>query len=739
MSIHEVRAKLGDEEIIIETGKMAKQAGGAVTVRSGDSIVLVTATSSAKAREECDFLPLTVEYIEKTFAAGKIPGGFFKREGKPADSAVLTARFIDRPIRPLFPDHYYYETQVIATVLSASPNNPPETLAMIGASAALTISDIPFNGPIAGCRVSRVGGQFRINLSLAELEQSDLDLVVAASQGAVLMVEGEAREALEGDLVQAIAFAHEALKPVIAAQTELKQKCGKPKRTLPELERRDDISQAVRDSRDAVKQALAIRGKQDRYARLNEIKDAIKEKVLGGGEVAFANNLQLNDEFESLKSELMRADILKNGRRIDGRDTVTIRDISCEVGLLPRAHGSALFTRGETQALVVATLGTSEDEQIIDGLLQEKSKAFMLNYNFPPFSVGEVKPLRSPGRREIGHGHLAERALHRLLPPEEAFPYTIRIVSEILESNGSSSMATVCGGSLALMDAGVPIKAPVAGIAMGLIKEGDDFAILSDILGDEDHLGDMDFKVTGTEKGVTALQMDIKIAGITTAIMQKALDQAREGRLFILDRMKAALAHPREEMSKHAPKIREMRIPVEKIKDVIGPGGRHIKAIVEQTGAKIDIEDDGLVRIYSKDDDAMEMAVLRVKEFSGTPEIGKVYDGTVRRITNFGAFVEILPRTDGLVHISQISGEHIRRVEDVLSEGDRVRVKVLAVDEFGKIRLTMMGLEQPERERAKGRSERRPERRGGLRSDRRPHHGRRERRSEPGHERRAKA
>lgn len=693
MAVYNVRCPLGDSEIIIETGKMAKQAGGAVTLQCGDSIVLVTATAAPKPKEQCDFLPLTVEYIEKTFAAGKIPGGFFKREGRPADSAILTARFIDRPIRPLFPDHYFYETQVIATVLSASPQDPPEMLAMIGASAALCLSDIPFTKPIAGCRVSRVDGEFKINASLAEKERSDLDLVVAASEDAVLMVEGEAREAAEADMLKAIEFAHNALKPVIGVQKDLIKKCGKPKRELPGLEKSETVSKAIAGAEGRVKEALAIKVKQERCARLDAIKEELKSRVLGK-ESTPGQKLQFGEEFETLKSRLMRVEILRQKRRIDGRGLNEIRPITCEVGLLPRAHGSALFTRGETQALVVATLGTGEDEQRIDGLLQDISKSFMLNYNFPPFSVGEVKPLRSPGRREIGHGHLAERALHKLLPDAEKFPYTIRIVSEILESNGSSSMATVCGGSLAMMDAGVPAKAPVAGIAMGLIKEGSEHAVLSDILGDEDHLGDMDFKVTGTEAGVTAVQMDIKISGITTDIMARALEQAREGRLFILGKMKEALEGPREKMSKYAPQLKDLYINPAKIKDVIGPGGKHIKKIVEITQAKIDIEDDGRVRIFSTDEKALEEAIKLIKEYTGEVEVGTVCQGVVRKITNFGAFVDIMPRVSGLLHISQISHTHIRQVEDVMREGDTVTVKVISVDQTGRIRLGMKDVPQ---------------------------------------------
>lgn len=693
MSVTHVKAPLGDKEVIIETGRMARQAGGAVTVRCGDTIVLVTATADTKAKEECDFLPLTVEYLEKTFAAGKIPGGFFKREGRPSESAILTARFIDRPIRPLFPENYFFETQVIAIVLSASPECPPETLATIGASAALGLSDIPFKKILAGCRVSRVKGEFKINASLNEVEGSDLNLVVAATEDAVVMVEGEGREVSEKELVEAIEFAQKSLQPVIAAQRELFVKAAKAKREIAAPEKMSEISKAVAACRSDVVNALTIKEKLARYTRLNEIKKGLVEKTITE-DSPYAHKLQLLAEFEELKSTLMRGDILAQDKRIDGRTSRDIRPITAEVGFLPRAHGSALFTRGETQALVAATLGTSEDEQIIDGLLAEKSKKFMLNYNFPAFSVGEVKPLRSPGRREIGHGYLAERALQGMLPSEESFPYTIRIVSEILESNGSSSMATVCGGALALMDAGVPIKAPVAGIAMGLIKEGEKFAILSDILGDEDHLGDMDFKVTGTENGVTALQMDIKIEGINSLIMSQALAQARDGRLHILGKMREAIESPRPQIAPHAPQLEIVRISPGRIKDLIGPGGKNIKHICETTGAKIDIDDSGVVHVFSCDRESLGRVLEMVHELTEEVEVGKLYTGKVKKIADFGAFVEVLPKIEGLLHISQISNRHVRDVSDVLRVGDVVTVKVLHIDDRGKMKLSMKDVEQ---------------------------------------------
>lgn len=696
MSVHQIKTQFGDKEVLIETGKMAKQAGGSITVRCGDSVLLVVATSAPEPREGTDFLPLTVEYLEKSYAAGKIPGGFFKREGRPGESSILVARCIDRPLRPLFPDHYYLDTQVIVHVISADPNCPPDQLATLGASAALTISDIPLSKPVSGCTVVKIDGKLKINPSLEEKEEAELELAVAVTEDAVVMVEGEAQGVSEQDMLEAIQFAHDACKPSIQAQKDLQALCGKPKREVKAPEVNQTIKAAVEKVTDQVKQALAIGDKLERYAKLNEIKSALKDEVLND-ETTSADKLQLSGDFDELKSKLMRTDILKEGKRIDGRASTDIRHISCEVGLLPQAHGSALFTRGETQALVVATLGSSDDEQMVDDLLEFRRKSFMLNYNFPAFSVGEVRPLRSPGRREIGHGNLAERALATHLPSVDDFPYTIRIVSEILESNGSSSMASVCGGSLALMDAGVPVQQPTAGIAMGLIKEGDDFAILSDILGDEDHLGDMDFKVTGSENGITALQMDIKIEGITAEIMGKALDQAKAGRLHILEKMKEALAEPRAQVAACAPRIKELKIKVDRIKDVIGPGGKVIKGIIEETGAKIDIEDSGSVRIFASNTPAMERAIKMVEEITAEAEVGKVYTGPIKRITNFGAFVEILPKTDGLLHISQIVDRRLKEVTEVLAEGDVINVKVLNVDNFGKIKLSMKEVEQDDK------------------------------------------
>lgn len=695
MQATRVSAPLGDKEIIIETGKLAKQAGGSVTVRCGDTIVLVTATAAPKAKEGIDFLPLTCDFVEKTFAAGKIPGGFFKRESRPSEIATLTSRFIDRPIRPLFPEGYACETQIIATVLSVDQVNDPDTLAVIGASAALVVSDVPFLKPIAGCRVCRLDGKFVINPVPADADASDIDMIVAATEDAVVMVEGGSSEASEKDMVAAIFFAFNALQPVIKAQKDLQAKVGKPKREVKAPEHDTAITAAVNAVEARLAVAMKIREKLERYKSIADIKDELSAKLFPNkDEMDPKKVVQLGNDFEALKSKVMRHMILKEGARIDGRDLVTIRPITCEVEALPRVHGSGLFTRGETQALVVTTLGSSDDEQRIDSIMGEHKKTFMLHYNFPPFSVGEVKFLRSPGRREIGHGALAERALARMLPSHEEFPYTIRIVSEILESNGSSSMASVCGGSLSLMDAGVPLKAPVAGIAMGLIAEGKSFAILSDILGDEDHLGDMDFKVCGTAKGVTALQMDIKIEGVTEEILTKALEQARVGRLHILGKMEEAIASPRGAISRHAPRIVTLKVKVDKIKDVIGSGGKNIRGIIEETGVKIDIEDDGTVNIFSADQNAIDQAIEMIKQLTAEVELGKVYNGLVKKIMEFGAFVEILPKTDGLVHISQLSQSRVKQVTDVVKEGDRVKVKVIGFDERGKIKLSMKEVDE---------------------------------------------
>lgn len=684
----QVETEFGGRKLTLSTGHLARQAGGAVTVRYGDTIVLVTATTAPEAKEGCDFLPLTVDYVEKRFAAGKIPGGFFKREGRPSELETLTSRFIDRPIRPLFPKGYYYETQVIATVLSADLDHEPDILAIIGASASLLLSSAPFLGPIAGARVGRIAGQFLLNPTPTQMAESDLDIIVAGSKEAVVMVEGGGEEVSEEEMIAAIQFAHQSMQPVLKIQEELAKEFGKKKLEVVEKEVDTELKKKVSDFlKGKLQEAVTLPRKQERSDAIKQLKTSLLETLVP--EKEDPHRPIVAELFEKEQKELVRKMILEKGKRIDGRTLKEVRPISCEVSLLPRTHGSGLFTRGETQALAVTTLGSQDDMQRIDALGEEYTKRFMLHYNFPPFSVGEVKFLRSPGRREIGHGALAERALSRILPPEEVFPYAIRLVSEVLESNGSSSMATVCGGSLSLMDAGVPIKAPVAGIAMGLIKEGNRHAILSDILGDEDHLGDMDFKVAGTEKGVTALQMDIKITGLSEALLQEALHQAQEGRLQILKKMNEALAQPRPEISRHAPKITVVKIDKEKIGALIGPGGKMIRSIVEETGAEINVEDDGTVHIYAVDREAGERAEKRVKDLTAVPEVGKYYKGTVVKIMDFGAFVEFMPNTDGLVHISQLENHRVKSVTDVVKEGDEIVVKVLEVDPAsGKVRLS---------------------------------------------------
>src|SRR5437867_2862779 len=681
-----VQIEFHGRPLSIETGRMAKQAGGAALVQFGETVVLVTATASAAAREGIDFFPLTCDYQEKTFAAGKIPGGFFKREGRPAEKEILTSRLIDRPVRPLFPKGFNCETQVIATRPSHGRENDPDVLSMVGASTALVLSDVPWNGPIAAVRVGRHAGRFVINPTTSQLAESDLNLIVAGSRDAVVMVEGGASMLPEQVVLEALFAAHEGLQPLIALQEELQRLVGKPKRAVTAPKVDTGLEQQVRESGlPKLRAGLANPVKQERYAAL----DAAREEVvntLANGSPERAK--EVGEVFDRVKKHVVRETIVRERRRIDGRGPADVRPITCEVEVLPRTHGSALFTRGETQALVVTTLGTSSDEQKIDALIGETYKKFMLHYNFPPFSTGEVKFLRSPGRREIGHGALAERALAPVLPTEEEFPYTIRIVSEILESNGSSSMATVCGGSLSLMAAGVPVKAAVAGVAMGLIKEGDEVRVLSDILGDEDHLGDMDFKVAGTEQGVVAVQMDIKIAGVTRAIMEEALEQARAARLHILGVMNRTLARPHSELSMHAPRIITLHIKPDRIRDLIGPGGKVIRGITEETGAKIDVEDDGTVYVASADGDAMQRAIDKIRAVTAEAEVGKVYRGTVRKIVDFGAFVEIFPGTDGLVHISQLAHERVRKVSDVLKERDVIDVKALEVDKSGKIRLS---------------------------------------------------
>ena len=676
----------GGRPFSIETGKVAKQADGSVMVQYGETVVLVTAVTSDKKREGLDFIPLTVHYLEMTYAAGKIPGGFFKREGKPSDRETLISRFIDRPLRPLFPKGFQNETQIIATVLSADLDNDPAILGMIGASAALTLSGTPFAGPIAGAKVGRIDGEYVLNPTTEELGLSDIDLFVAGSEDAIIMVEGSAKELREAEILEAILFGHRSLKPVIDLQKGLRGIAEvKEKRfdvTRPDQTVFEKVEGMVRGK---LQEAYQIAEKGKRRESLEEILQlAIKEM---GAEDEVSQNM-VKVAFEETDRKVARRLILDQKRRIDGRGFTDIRPISCEVGILPRTHGSALFTRGETQVLAVTTFGTSEDEQKINSLTGDIYKSFILHYNFPPFSVGEVSPLRSPSRREIGHGALAERAILPILPSSETFPYTIRIVSEVLESNGSSSMATVCGTTLSLMDAGVPIKAPVAGIAMGLILEAEEAAVLSDILGDEDHFGDMDFKVAGTAEGVTAIQMDIKVRGLSKDIMGRVLEQAREGRVHILGRMRETIAEPRKDLSKHAPRIVTLTIKQEKIRDIIGPGGKTIRSIVDQTGVKVDVDDSGAVKLASPNYEAIEAAIAMIKKLTQEVEVGALYMGKVIRILGFGAIVELFPGTDGLVHISQLAEGRVKEVSDVLKEGDEVLVKVIDIDPQGRIRLS---------------------------------------------------
>jgi polyribonucleotide nucleotidyltransferase len=700
---------VGGRALTLETGRLAKQAHGSILVTYGDTMVLVTAVSQDE-RPGLDFFPLTCEFVEKTYAAGKIPGGFFKREARLRDEEILTCRIMDRPLRPLFPEGFRKDTQIIATVLSSDKQNKADVLALTGASAALHISDIPWDGPVVGIRVGRKNGELLAYPTVADLETCDLDLVVACSKDAIVMVEGGAAEATETEIIDALMFAHESAQPVIALIEKLRAAVGQPKRPFSAPQLDPTIKALVAELVDAaLSKATRVLDKKARYEGYSVLKKKLGETLLDslGAETYLAAEKLIKAEFEERKAHVVRSYVLTEGRRIDGRDTRTVRPIMCEAGLLPRVHGSALFQRGETQAIVTTTLGTSTDEQKIDGLMGETWKRFYLHYNFPPFSTGETKPMRGPGRREIGHGALAERALSRMIPPADKFPYTIRIVSETLESNGSSSMAAVCGGCLSLMDAGVPIKASVAGIAMGLIMDGDKYAVLSDILGDEDHLGDMDFKVCGTARGVTAIQMDIKIAGLSRTILLQALEQAREGRIHILGKMLETLPTVRPDLSPYAPRITTFKVKPDQIRLIIGPGGKTIKGIVDQTGVAIDVEDDGTVNVASSDSDAVKRAIDIIKGLTAEAEVGATYTGTVRRITDFGAFVEILPGTDGLLHISEIAHTRVERVEDVLKEGDTIDVKVLSVDREGKIRLSRRELvplpEGEEGERAKER------------------------------------
>jgi polyribonucleotide nucleotidyltransferase len=697
MAYHKVEVNFNGQPLTIETGKMARQAHGAVVVTYGETKVLCTVVSGHSIRPGQDFFPLTVNYSEKFYASGRIPGSFFRRERGSSERETLICRLIDRPMRPLFPKGYLYETQIMPTVISADLINDPDTLAMVAASAAVEVSDIPFAGPIAAVRVGRVEGEFVANPTLEQMHVSDVELIIAGSRDAVMMVEGESKFLSEQEILDAIFFGHNALQPLIDLQLELAKLVGKEKREFIVAEKDPVLVDKVKSlAEQRVVEAVAIRSKQDRYAALGVIRTDVKEQLATEFE---GRTEEISAALSSLEKTVVRRTVTKDRVRIDGRGMADIRQISCEVGVLPRAHGSALFTRGETQALVTATLGTSSDEQRMDNVQGMEFKKFMLHYNFPPFCVGETSMRLFPGRREIGHGMLAERSAAQILPEHEKFPYTMRIVSEVLESNGSSSMASVCGASMALMDAGVPVSEPIAGIAMGLIKEGDDIAVLSDILGDEDHLGDMDFKVTGSARGITALQMDIKISGVTKEIMQQALEQAKAGRIHILEEMAKAIATPRTELSKYAPQITSIRVKQDQVRTVIGSGGKNIRGIIEVTGCSIDIQDDGTIHIASADGAAAKLAIKMIRDLTQEAEVDKLYMGTVKKIMEFGAFVEIFPGTDGLIHVSELANERVRNVTDVIKEGDQVLVKCIGVDRQGKIKLSRkaaLGSEMPE-------------------------------------------
>jgi polyribonucleotide nucleotidyltransferase len=681
-------AMIGGKEIIVETGKWAKQAGGSVVIRCGDSMVLVTAAGSQQPRD-IDFMPLTCEYQEKFYSSGKIPGSFFRREGRTTNDEILVCRLMDRPVRPLFPKGWFIDTQIIANVISFDRENATDVLAMTAASCALHISDLVWAGPLAGVRVGRIDGQFVANPTFAEREKSDMDIIVAASKDAIMMVEGELQEMQEDVIIDALFFAHQAVQPLIELQERLRAGNGKEKRPFTPPVADETLAQRVKElAWDRIAEAMGTKDKKARREGLSAVHLETRAALTAEGQPWAGKPKDVDAAFSKLQKKWARGHTISTRTRIDGRRPDEVRTITIETGVLPRAHGSALFTRGETQALVAVTLGTKYDEKKMDTLLGDQKKTFYMDYNFPPFSTGEVKPLRGQSRREVGHGFLAERSVEAIVPVYEDFPYTIRVVSDILESNGSSSMASVCGGSLALMDAGVPTKAPVAGIAMGLMKEGDDYVVLSDILGDEDHLGDMDFKVTGTRRGVCALQMDIKVDGLTREILEKALEQAKRGRIHILDRMDAAINAPRDEVSVYAPRIVTMQIKPDKVRDIIGPGGKTIRAIQEQTGAQIDINDNGTVSIASANAKAIDQAQALISGLTMEPEVGQYYNGIVKKIVEIGAFVEIIPGTDGLLHISEVAKERIRAVEDVLSEGDEVIVKCIKVDRDGKIRLS---------------------------------------------------
>jgi polyribonucleotide nucleotidyltransferase len=685
--IHKSSIPVGSRSLEIEIGKLAKQADGAAVVRYGDTVVLATAVFAKEPKENADFFPLTVDYRENTYAAGRIPGGWFKREGRPTEKEILTSRLIDRPLRPLFPKGFNHETQVIAFVLSADGQNDPDVLAMNAASIALTCSLVPFYSPIGAVRVGAIDGKFVLNPTNAERDKSEIDLIVAGTDEAVVMVEAGAREVSEQRMLDAILFGHDAIRHIVAGQKDLQAQGGfqKPAWVAPEGYSPEVLAEVRRQWEAPMRAALTMEGKINSYSEIKTLKKAAVAVI---PEVEGERRQQTARAIDDLVKILTREIILNERKRLDGRAFDEVREISCEVGLLPRTHGSALFTRGETQALVTATLGTSDDAQIIEEYEGESEHTFLLHYNFPPFSVGETKFMRGPSRRDIGHGNLARRALSTVLPSEESFPYTVRVVSDILESNGSSSMATVCGGTLALMDAGVPIKSPIAGVAMGLVGEGDRFAILTDIAGQEDHYGDMDFKVAGSAEGITALQMDIKIKGLPRAVLEQALEQARAGRLHVLEKMSSALERPRPNISPYAPRIFTMQIPRDRIRDVIGSGGKTIRSIIEETGCKIDVEDSGKVSIASSDEAAALRAIQIIEGLTQEPEIGKIYTGKVRRVEPYGAFVEILPGQDGLVHISELAPYRVRQTTDVVKEGDEVMVKIIAVDPTGKIKLS---------------------------------------------------
>jgi polyribonucleotide nucleotidyltransferase len=714
--VHQYKTSVGDKQITIETGKLAQQAGGAVTVRVGETIVLVTATASKAPREGIDFFPLTVDFEERFSAAGKIPGGFFKREGRPSTDAILLCRLVDRPLRPLFPDGYRNDVQIIITSLSADQKHPLDIVSLIGASVALFISDIPFNGPVGAAQVGYIDGEFVINPTLDELERSELDLIVAGTKDSVIMLESGAHELPEDKMIEAIRLGHEAMQEFITLQEQMQAEIGKEKKPGERYIMDADLIARVDGMARQQLESLNEQGlsREDRRAQEEQIRDSMLEAL--DPEI---DQAEAREAFDSVFKQVMRRHILDTGTRIDGRDLRTVRELSAEVGLLPRTHGSALFSRGETQVLSTVTLGGGSDEQTVEGVTGDRSKAYMHHYNFPPYSTGETYPLRGPRRREIGHGALAERAIMPLLPGDDEFPYTIRVVSEVLSSNGSTSMASTCASSLALMDAGVPLKAQVGGIAMGVITEGDRYAVLTDIQGLEDHLGDMDFKIAGTEKGVTAIQLDSKIAGLRWEIIEQTLEQAREARLKILSVMNAGLAQPRSDLSVYAPRIQTVHIPVEKIGALIGPGGKNIRSIIEDTGVSIDVEDDGTVLVASTDGESARRAIQRITDVTAEPEIGRVYTGKVVRTTDFGAFVEFLPNQDGLVHISQLADYRVEKVEDVANVGDEIMVMVIDVDNQGRVKLSRQAVLEgwtAEEARARDRRPSRPNGGGGDRS-----------------------